>query len=119
MAFYDDMQNIATELLTEFKQGKIEYGQLTPGAGPADNPGPSTIAWQTLKGATARGVSQKYVSLSLAVATDKQVIMLANQIVPDVRDSVRIDGEELKLVHIIPRPAAGTVAAYTLIVRKG
>lgn len=118
MAFYEDMQNIASNLLTEFKQGVIEYGRLTPGAGPADDPGASSIAWQTLKGAVARGVSQKYIALSLAVATDKQITMSA-ELVPDIRDKARIDGEELKIVHIVARPAAGTVAAYTLIVRKG
>lgn len=119
MAFYDEMQNIATGLLTEFNQGVIEYGRITPGSGPDYNPGPSTIVWTTLKGATARGVSQKYVSLSLAVATDKQVVMVADQLVPDIKDKVRIDGVELKIVHIDPKPSAGTVAAYILIVRKG
>lgn len=119
MAFYEDMQKIASDLLTEFKQGVIEYGRITPGAGPADNPGPSTITWQTLKGAVARGVSQKYIASSLAVATDQQITMSADQLVPNIRDKAKIDGVELKIVHVLPRPAAGTVAAYTLIVRKG
>lgn len=118
MAFYQDMQNIATELLDEFKQGLIEYGRITPGSGPADDPGPSVITWSTVK-AVARGVSFKYAQLSMVVETDLQVTMAADQISnPDMRDFVRIDGVALKIVHIVAKPAAGVTAAFILIVRK-
>lgn len=119
MTFYQEMQDIATNLLTEFNQGVIEYGVITPGGGPVDNPGPSVTTWTTLKGAVAKGVSEKYVRLSLAVATDLQVTMMVTAgIVPDMKDMVRIDGVQSKIVAIAPKPAAGTVAAYILIVRK-
>jgi hypothetical protein len=118
MTFYQDMQKIATTLLGEFNQGVIEYGKVTPGNGPVDNPGPSSYAWTTVK-ATARGVSEKYIRMSMAVATDLQVTMAVTAgIVPNMKDVVRIDGVVCKITSIIPKPAAGTVAAYILIVRK-
>lgn len=118
MAFYQDMQNIATELLDDFKQGLIEYGRITPGSGPADDPGPSVITWSTVK-AVARGVSFKYAQLSMVVETDLQITMAADQLTPDMRDMVRIDGgTAMKIVHIVAKPSAGIPAAFILIVRK-
>lgn len=118
MTIYQEMQDIAADVLAEFKQGVIEFGRVTPGAGPVDNPGPSSTVWTPYNG-TARGVRSKYVADGLAVATDLQTIMPAKLgIVPDQRDFVRIDGVPHKIVHISPRPAAGTAVVYLLIVRK-
>ena len=39
MSLYDDMRGIATELLTEFKQGSMALLQYTPASGPPHNPG--------------------------------------------------------------------------------
>jgi hypothetical protein len=120
MAFYQEMQDIATELLTEFGQGVIRYGKIIPGAGTVDNPGPSTIQWVTFKGATARGVSARYVMRSLAVGTELQVVIpVQSGAEPDMRDVIEIDGVRYKITYIDRKPAAGTPVAYILIIKKG
>ncbi len=118
MTFYNDMQNIASTLLGKFSQGLIEYGTVTNGSGPVDNPGAAVIDWKTVK-ATAKGVSEKYVKMSLAVATDLQVVMAVTPgIIPDIKDLIRIDNVVCKITSVIPKPAAGIPAAYILIVKK-
>lgn len=72
MTFYTDMQAIASSLLTEFDQGNIVITTVTPGAGPAHNPGSPTEVDTAVKG-TVRGVSQKYIDGSLIVAGDFQL----------------------------------------------
>jgi len=124
MPFYDDMQSVASELLAEFNQGVIAYIRVTPGVGPAHDPGPATETPVPVD-ATARGVKFKYVQNGLALATDLQVTAaaipalitdFANETV--VRGFVTIDGLRYKIVQAIPKPAAGVPAAFTLIVRK-
>lgn len=118
MTIYQEMQDIAADVLNEFKQGVIEFGRVTPGNGPVDNPGPSSTVWTPYDG-TARGVRSKYVEDGLAVASDLQTIMPAKLgIVPHQRDFVRIDGVPYKIVHVIAKPEAGTAVVYTLIIRK-
>lgn len=118
MTFYDDMQNVASELLADFKQGTIRYIHVTPGDGPVDNPGAPVETAYTLN-ATARGAKFKYVNMGLAVASDLQVTMAIHpSITPVINGFVEIDGTRYKIVQVLPKPAAGTVAAFTLIVRK-
>lgn len=119
MAFYDDMQGIANDLFRDFNQGVIAYIQVTPGNGPADNPGPSTETPYTLDGATSRGVQFKYVQRDLAVASDLQVSFGYDaRFEPAANGFVTIDGTRYKIVQIVRKPEAGTVVAWTLIVRK-
>lgn len=120
MAFYEEMQDIATGLLTEFKQGVIQYVSITPGNGPAHNPGPSMRGDPvTLKAAVARGVSAKYVLRGLAVGGDTQVTMDAKQVTPAVGGKMVVDGRELDIVQVIRKPDAGTVVAFVCICRRG
>lgn len=119
MAFYDDMQAVASEILAEFKQGIIEYVKITPGVGPIDNPGAPTIL-KTELDAAARGVQFKYVQNSLAVASDGQVTAAVHpDVVPNVKDFIDLDGIRHKIVSIIPKPLVGTTVAWIFIVRKG
>ncbi|HRQ13074.1 MAG TPA: hypothetical protein PK205_07195 [Promineifilum sp.] len=119
MGFYDEMQGIASGLLKEFKQGKIEYVRVIPGAGSFDEPGVGTEV-KTELDAAARGASFKYVTKGLAIASDKQVVSHVNAAVtPNTRDAIDIDGVRYKIVHFEPKPSAGTAAAWLFIVRKG
>lgn len=124
MTLYDDMQAVASGLLAEFKQGSIAYIRVTPGNGPADNPGPSVENSFALD-ATARGVKFKYVQSGLALATDEQVTAAVHPALADdfaaetvMRGFVTIDGQRRKIVQAIAKPSAGTPAAFVLIVRK-
>lgn len=129
MGLYDDMQAVAREVLTDpdFNQGIIKYIGITPGAGPVDDPGPSTPTPFTLAGAVASGVWMKYVNMNLAVATDLQVVMSVDtRFTPDMTDMVDIEKppgsgtfKRHKIVSVIQTPAAGTPVTYTLIVRAG
>lgn len=120
MAFYDEMQQIATGLLTEFKQGAIAYVQIIKGTGPDDEPGPSTPDVKPLVGAVAKGVSFKYLQGGLAVASDLQVThSVQNGVEPEMNGFYEIDGVRYKIIQLIPIPAAGTKVAIRAIIRKG
>lgn len=117
MPFYQDMQNLAADLLVEFNQGDIKLVSLMPGTGPDYNPGPSTEVITTLTGAVARGAGFKYVSMGLAVASDLQMTMKADGVKPDENDFFEIDGKRFKIISVIAKPAAGIPAVYTCILR--
>lgn len=71
--FYDGIREIASELLTEFKQGTIAYVKSTLGTGGTpDNPALPTLTSYPIN-AVARGVQYKYVMRGLALASDLQV----------------------------------------------
>jgi len=117
MTFYTDMQAIASSLLTEFDQGSIVITTVTPAAGPAHNPGSPTEVDTAVKG-TVRGVSQKYIDGSLIVAGDFQLTIPGGGVVPTTTSKVKLSGVKHEVVAVIPKPAQGTVAAYTVIFRK-
>lgn len=118
MSLYDDLQSVAADTIGDFKQGSIRYGTITPGNGPVDNPGPSTTTWRVIP-AVARGVKFKYVQNGMALASDLQVTFAGDVVAaPAAKDFVEIDGIPYKIVQIVPKPAAGTPVAFTLIVRK-
>lgn len=119
MTFYDEMRDVASGVLAEFKQGKIEYVKIVPGNGPVDNPGPSQTIITELDG-TARGVKFKYVQMGLAVASDSQVTAAVHpNVEPSQKDFIDIDGVRYKIAEILPKPLAGTTVANIFIVRKG
>jgi hypothetical protein len=121
MSIYDDLQLVAKDLLVpdEFGQGLIELVQITPGAGPADDPGASTEDTTTLNGAVS-GVSSEYVDQGFAVATDLMVITaVVEGITPNEKDFIELDGVRHKVVKDMSVPAIGTKVAWKFIVRKG
>ncbi len=120
MTFYEEMRDVAAEILTEFKQGVIQLVTITPGAGPAHDPGAPTETPVTLVGAVARGIKFKYVSMGLGVASDMQVTHSVQEgATPAINGFVLIDGVKFKIVNVVDIPGAGTVVVHTLIVRKG
>ena len=120
MTIYDEMRDIASDLLQEFKQGVIHHVRIVPGSGPADDPGPSTTVITLLIGGVARGVSYKYVKDGLALSTDKTVTFpVVDGLTVEMRDFIDIDGERHKIVQDISVPAAGARVVYKFIIRKG
>jgi hypothetical protein len=119
MSFYDDMQIVASDVLSEFAQGSVSYIPIIPqpGATP-DNPLPPVDGTPVALSAVVRPVSTKYVDGSHIVQSDRQVTFAAGVVTPDITGFVDIDGVRYKIVEIMPTPAAGTVVSYTLIVRR-
>ena len=115
--FYGQMQGVASDLLKDFKQGVIQYVALTPGNGPADNPGAPTEVVHT-DNAVARGVSFKYNDRTNDVASDLQITMPGDGVAPDMKGFVRVDDTTYKIIRIIRNPAAGTPVAWVVIFRK-
>jgi hypothetical protein len=119
MAFYEDMQAVAAEVLAEFKQGTVNYIKITPGAGPVDNPGQPVRTPYAINSAVS-GVAASYVAKGLAIGTDLQVIApVDSRYVPEMTGSVEVDGVPHKITQILPKPAAGTPVVYVLIIQRG
>lgn len=118
MSFYDEMQQVAAEVLSEFSQGSVQYVHIEPGAGPADDPGPATRVPYDINSAVS-GAAFRYVQNGLALKTDLQVVVAGNlSVVPDMSGFVVVDGVTHKIVGIDKKPSAGPVVAYVLIIRK-
>lgn len=118
MGFYDEMRDTASEILSEFAQGAINLVKAGNKTGDPWKPTTGTPTTVPLK-ATAKGVALKYISSGVAVAGDVMVTASANsEAVPDMADSVTIDGVRFKIVSIERVPAAGTTVVYILICRK-
>lgn len=119
---YDEMQKVASEILSEFDQGGVYYIALVPGNGPADDPGPpQTVPFKI--NTVVRGVKSKYVQNGLAIASDLQCVMSVHpDVTPDIHGRVRIDQGskrgEYKVVQAMPIPPAGVTVAHRLIFRK-
>lgn len=115
--FYQEMQAVATDLIGEFQQGVIEYVAITPGTGPADDPGEPTETVTRID-AVARGVSFKYVDGTNVVTSDLQTTFAGSAATPEMTGFIQVDGVRYKIVQIVRKPAAGTVVAWTVIFRK-
>lgn len=119
MPFYEDMQNVVSEVLGgEFKQGVINYVHTVPGDGPDDNPGPPNVTSYPVNG-TAGGVKFKYVQSGQALESDVQVVAPVDPLyTPTPKGHVEIDGVKYKIHKLLPKPLAGTPVAYVFILRK-
>jgi hypothetical protein len=116
MAFYDEMQGIASELLAEFKQGTIIYNHPGAVSGDAWNPVQGTAVPYTLD-AASNGVSQEYVDGTSVLATDREVAAAVFGQTPTTSGTISMDGRVLQIVRVIKIPAAGTAVSWKMIVR--
>jgi len=115
--FYQEMQDVATNLIGEFKQGSITYIDVKPSNGPADDPGKAQETRHLIEG-TARGVSFKYIDKTSIVATDLQVTMSGKGVKPQITGFMEVDGVRHKIIRVVQKPAAGVPVAFTVIFRK-
>jgi hypothetical protein len=130
-SIYQELQAVAKEVLAEFDQKEpgdaspdpahgngIYYIAVVPGAGPAQNPGPSVEMPYKIDG-VARGVAFKYINDKNVTASDQQITMAVDpRFTPDEKGFVLIDGKRHKVIECHRKPAAGTPIAYTLVIKK-
>jgi hypothetical protein len=119
MGFYDQMNSIADDLLTRFDQGGISLLRMTPGTGPAHNPGPSTSVETPLK-ATARPVkgAQYMAADSLIKMGDLKVAAkVVDGITPTTGDKIKIGTKIYTIIRFDPTPPAGVTVAWIFYIR--
>lgn len=130
MSFYDEMQDIASELLGEFDQSRgtgtqsdgLWYIHMTPGNGPVDNPGPATPTPYKLD-AVSRGVSFRFIGTAgvngaLITASDLQLTAAVFDIEPKPAGFIRADGIDYKIKAIQRVPPTGVCVAHKIVYGK-
>jgi len=121
MSIYSDLQRVTSGLFAEFKQGTINHIQILSGLGSDDDPGePSEVSREinaTVQGSATKG-AQSFIKNGLAMVGDLIVSTGVPAVTFTLKDFIEIDGIRYKIVGILPKPAAGTPVAFTLIVRK-
>jgi hypothetical protein len=115
--FYDDMQGLASTILSEFSQGDIVYVAPSAASGDPWNPSLVSGARTTVKG-VGRGVQQKYVDGTHVVATDQQFTIQAGTVTPVSGATIEVDGSILQIIKVIKVPAAGTAVVWMVFARS-
>ena len=126
MSFYEDMGQMARELLAPTSQNGLGQGNIvlsrqssTPGVNPWDPP-ITTTTTETLKGAV-RGVSQELagaeVGGTVILASDRQVICAPIEMGYAAGDTLIVDGVPVHIISVQNIPAAGIVSAARFIIR--
>lgn len=114
MTFYEEMQDMASELLGELKQGVVTLKRETSGTPDPDAPwvpvDPTVETWPLA--AAVRRLHQRYENGALIVETGDMVTFAVPAVVPAVTDLLVIDGIERVITNLTPIPGAGTVVAW-------
>ena len=111
--FYQDMQDTAAELLTEFNQGVIHFIPVVQGPNDWDG---VTEGLPVKIEATVKGASAQYWS-DLITQSDLEVTAAVFDQVPAINGLVSIDGDKKQIIQIDPIPAAGTTVAWRIFVK--
>lgn len=117
MTLYNRLRPSATRLLAKYKQGVVEIGRptLTPRESIYDPP--LTVTTWAEVDAVVSGVSQQYVDGVNIVNSDRQVTTQIPDFNEKSGDQLRIDGNVVAILSVMPMPAAGDPVAVKLIVR--
>ncbi|RWB31837.1 MAG: hypothetical protein EOQ41_12905 [Mesorhizobium sp.] len=112
--FYEEMQEFASEMLGEFKQGVVTLNRtLTAPPDPSTPwiPGePVTTAYPLF--AIVKRLHQRYENGVLIVETGDMVTFAVPVVLPALSDTLAIDGVERAITNLTPIPAAGSVVAW-------
>jgi hypothetical protein len=112
VGFYDEMQDMASELLGELGQGVVSLKRISRADGPnAWTPGAETVETFALSGAVRR-LHQRYEGGVLIVETGDMVTFAVPEVVPVITDLLVIDGVERAITNLTPVPGAGVTAAW-------
>lgn len=117
---YGKIQTIAGRVLGDFKQGTINLIVVTPGSGPASNPGPSNKSDPIALEGVAQGVPKQWIIGGLALEGDLQVTTAVKSgSNPKVGDMLDIDGVRYTIVGLPFAPAIGTPVVWKFVARRG
>jgi len=111
--FYDDMQSVASELLSEFKQGSIVYTPTTPAGSGWEDP---TDVTPVPLDAVAKGPSHKYLN-DLITTSDIEITASVFGQSPNMSGKISIDGVNKQIIAIKQIPAAGTPVCWKIWVK--
>lgn len=112
--FYDEMRDVADELLAEFAQGTVILKRVTTAAPDPETPwvpGSETVTTYTLN-ATVKRMHQRYENGVLIVETGDMVTFAVPPVTPLITDKLVIDGVERVISNLTPIPGAGTTVAW-------
>lgn len=107
--FYDDMRDMAGEVLADFAQGTAILRRVVPGTPNPDEPWvpvEPTLTDYPLS-ATVKRLHQRYEGGVLVVETGDMVTFAAPAVTPLITDTLIIDGAERVITNLTPVPAAG------------
>jgi len=111
--FYAEMQEMATELLTEFKQGTVILRRIskvsnpeTPWIKPVETPTDYPL------NAIVKRMHQRYENGALIVETGDMVTFAVPAVEPLNTDKMVFGGNVRTITNITPIPPEGTVVAY-------
>jgi hypothetical protein len=119
MSVYDDLREVAGEILTEFSQGTITHIRraAAPNVYTPENPGVGALTETVIVG-VVKGVTSQYLRDTMIHASDLLLTIPASAgIVPDMLDQFRINDTNHAVVRITPKPASGTAVVYDVVVR--
>jgi hypothetical protein len=111
--FYDDMADMAQEVLAPEEQdglgqGVVQLKRVTLGTPPEEwMPAPETVETWPLSAAVKR-LHQRYENGVLIVETGDMVTFAVPAVVPAITDKLVIDGAERVISNLTPIPAAGS-----------
>lgn len=111
--FYAEMQDIASGIMSEFKQGAITYAPATPAVDEWDDP---VIGTPVTLDAVATGPSKEYLS-DLITTSDIEITASVFGQNPEISGIVSIDGTEKEIIAVQQIPAAGTPVAWKIWVK--
>lgn len=117
MNLYADFQRLAKGLLSDFDQGGLSLDVYSTTGGTAWNPGTPTYTPTPFRGVAATVKPQEYMQDTQVQATDL-VVTMPGSLAPKMQDRVTINGEAHSIIRIDPKPAAGLVVAWKVVVRK-
>ena len=119
MSIYDDLQAVATELLTEFDQGDVKLIKVSSNSTAPDDHSVQNETSYDLK-AVVKGVSAKYLKEGFASVGDLEMTCAVEEnIEPTINDFVVIKDLRYKIVQDFSVPAAGSVVARKFLLRRG
>jgi hypothetical protein len=114
VTFYEEMREVADDLLGEFKQGVCGLKRKT-GSTPGENEwDPPTDVYTTYSlAAVVKRMHHRYENGALIAETgDMVTFAVPDEVVPVLTDKLVIDGVERAITELTPIPAAGTPVAY-------
>ena len=117
MSFYDEMAEVAVELLTEFGAGVI----ITRTSGGSINPVTGVEVAGSVQTFTPKGILKSYpdnlIDGTRITASDRMLIIDAS-VKPEITDTITVQGEEWPLQEITASNPAGTPLVYFLRVKR-